>query len=442
MEMMMKKILLTLTLAGMLLPSSIGLSSTPTKKLLLALGRFVPSAIIGASIGHASASISRGTSSAASTASSLPSTPSAPFSEGQRNNFMIKASYFLATCIGCYLGVSIGNWLSKKFSNHNLLFAPLQLNYAVPTTRLEDLVGDKPKELVSTLKMLENSEKYKKMGIHVPKGILFYGPPGNGKTEYARAIANKLNAKFFECGSELMGSFYGESPLKIRELFRKARDARRPQVNNNYSIEAVIFIDEIDSIASNRNNLSQRDAGAFLTQTTNALLEELTKENENKNILFIAATNHKDKIDPSLLRPGRIDKIIEIKNPSKESRKAILKHYACKHALAYEIDDEVLFKVEREKLKKGYSKQHNLIRILIDFDALARDTEGFSPAEIKELCHKAAVMAVDSDKTEVTQEDFDAAIRLMRPTKMPEVYVQGAADIKQAAEAGPHGIHG
>ena len=217
-------------------------------------------------------------------------------------------------------------YVSRMILNHvinkeeKIKTEPKEMLSRVPSTKLEDLLGERPTELEAVIRMLEKPTAYKAMGISLPTGILFYGPAGTGKTEYARAIANKLKANFFESGSALIGSHYGATSSNIQQLFGEARTSVKDISQSDHSIHAVIFIDEIDSIGSNRNNNPSQSA-VYLAQSTNTLLEELTKHKQNKNILFIGATNHKDKLDPSLIRPGRLDKLIEIKKPNTSSRK-------------------------------------------------------------------------------------------------------------------------
>ncbi|MDO8627973.1 MAG: AAA family ATPase, partial [Candidatus Diapherotrites archaeon] len=160
---------------------------------------------------------------------------------------------------------------------------------------------------------LTNPEAYKKMGIKPSKGVLLYGPPGTGKTLLAKAVATESEANFISIkGPELLSKFVGESERGVRKIFRRAR-----QVS-----PVIIFFDEIDSIASSRGRSS--DSGVN-ERVVAQLLTEIDGIEEMKDVFIIAATNRPDLVDPALLRPGRIDKLIEVKAPDEKGRNEILK---------------------------------------------------------------------------------------------------------------------
>ena len=200
---------------------------------------------------------------------------------------------------------------------------------------------------------LKNPEIFKEVGVKPPKGILLYGPPGTGKTLLAKAVASEADANFIYIkGPELVSKWVGESEKRIREIFKKARQVA----------PSVIFFDEFDSISKVR--------GSSLTDATermvNQLLTELDGIEELENVVVIAATNRPDLIDPSLLRPGRIDLKIEIPVPSEKSRAEI-------------------FKVHTRRMP--LSKNINL-------NDYVKKTEGWTGAEIANLCREAGMNAI------------------------------------------------
>lgn len=188
------------------------------------------------------------------------------------------------------------------------------------------------------------------------KGVLFYGPPGCGKTLLAKAIANECQTNFISVkGPELLTMWFGESEANVREIFDKSRQ----------SAPCVLFFDELDSIATQRGN-SVGDAGGAADRVLNQLLTEMDGMTAKKTVFIIGATNRPDIIDPALLRPGRLDQLIFIPLPDENSRLQIFK--AC--------------------LRKSPVSRD------IDLSALARHTLGFSGADITEICQRACKYAI------------------------------------------------
>ncbi len=223
---------------------------------------------------------------------------------------------------------------------------------------------------------IKNPEAFEKMGIRPVKGILLVGAPGTGKTLLARAVATERESNFISIkGPELLSKFVGESEKATREIFRKARQAS----------PCIIFIDEIDSIAG------VRDGGrgdSFVTERiVDTLLTELDGLQEMKSVVVLAATNRPDMIDPALLRPGRFDKIIEIPMPDDETRKAIFAVHT-----------------KRMPLEKN-----------IKLDDLAKISEGYTGAEIENVCREAGMNAIRLSRTMVTKEDFAFAFQEVKP---------------------------
>ncbi|RZC75480.1 hypothetical protein C5167_050972 [Papaver somniferum] len=232
----------------------------------------------------------------------------------------------------------------------------------VPNVTWEDIGGldTVKRELQETVQYpVEHPEKFEKFGMSPSKGVLLYGPPGGGKTLLAKAIANECQANFISVkGPELLTMWFGESEANVREIFDKARQ----------SSPCVLFFDELDSIATQRGS-SVGDAGGAADRVLNQLLTEMDGMNEKKRVFIIGATNRPDIIDPALLRPGRLDQLIYIPLPDEASRVQIFK--SC--------------------LRKSPVSQH------VDLQVLAKHTEGFSGADITEICQRACKYAIRED---------------------------------------------
>ena len=247
---------------------------------------------------------------------------------------------------------------------------------------------------------LRYPELFQRLGVDPPKGVLLHGPPGTGKTRLAKAVANESHAEFFHiAGPEIMGSAYGESEKRLRELFEAA----------NKAAPSIIFIDEIDSIAPKRGQV-QGEAEKRLVAQLLTLMDGLEKR---ANLIIIAATNRPDAIDEALRRPGRFAREIVIGVPDERGRREILGI----HTRGMPLGDRV------------------------DLAELARTTYGFVGADLAALTREAAIEAVRRimprlnleertvppevlDELSVTREDFLAAIKRVQPSAMREVMVQ------------------
>jgi len=229
----------------------------------------------------------------------------------------------------------------------------------VPNTTWDDIGGLEGvkrdlKELVQY--PVEHPEKFEKFGMSPSKGVLFYGPPGCGKTLMAKAVANECQANFISVkGPELLTMWFGESEANVRDVFEKARQAA----------PCVLFFDELDSIAQQRGG-SSGDGGGAADRVMNQLLTEMDGVGAKKNVFIIGATNRPDIIDTALMRPGRLDQLIYIPMPDFESRLSIL----------------------RATLRKSPISKD------VDLSYMASQTDKFTGADLTEICQTACKMAI------------------------------------------------
>lgn len=229
----------------------------------------------------------------------------------------------------------------------------------VPNVKWEDIGGlEEVKKNLQEMILypIEHPDKFHKFGMTPSKGVLFYGPPGCGKTLLAKAVASECSANFVSIkGPELLTMWFGESEANVREVFDKARAAS----------PCVLFFDELDSIGTARGS-SMGDAGGAGDRVMNQLLTEMDGVNAKKSLFFIGATNRPDILDEALIRPGRLDQLIYIPLPDEASRYSILKAGLRKTPVAEDVDLHYLSKI----------------------------TEGFSGADLAELSQRASKAAV------------------------------------------------
>jgi cell division protease FtsH len=224
-------------------------------------------------------------------------------------------------------------------------------------------------ELVDFIK---NPEKYAKYGARLPRGVIFYGSPGTGKTLMAKAVAGEAGVPFFAVsGSDFVQVYVGVGASRIRDLFKKARDYGK----------CVIFIDEIDALGKKRDGGVDGGGNDERDQTLNALLSEMSGFNDNEGIVVIAATNRLDILDEALLRPGRFDRHIEIELPDIKSRLKILELHA-----------------KNKPLDKS-----------VDLEKVAQQTVYFSGAKLENLLNEAAIIAAKRSSGSIKEEDLDKA---------------------------------
>ena len=274
---------------------------------------------------------------------------------------------------------------------------------SVPRITYDELGGLKS-EVQKIREMVElpmrHPELFDKIGVEAPKGVLLYGPPGTGKTLLAKAVAGETNAHFISLsGPEIMGKHYGESEERIREIFTQAEE----------NSPSIIFIDEIDSIAPKRDEVS----GELEKRIVSQLLTLMDGMKSRGKVVVIAATNRPDSIDPALRRPGRFDREVEIGIPDDEGRFDILSI----HTRGMPIDKKVNLK------------------------QISKTTHGFVGADLEVLSKEAAMRSLrrilpeidlDEDKIsseilqkiEITSDDFREALKEVRPSALREVQVQ------------------
>ena len=238
----------------------------------------------------------------------------------------------------------------------------------------DDVAGaeEEKEELAEIVEFLKNPQKFTELGARIPKGIILVGPPGNGKTLFARAVAGEARVPFFSItGSDFVELYVGVGASRVRDLFDQAKKVA----------PSIIFIDEIDAVGR------QRGAGLGgghdeREQTLNQLLVEMDGFSKNEGVIIIAATNRPDVLDPALLRPGRFDRQIVINLPDVKGREGILKL----HARNKKLDDDV------------------------KLDIIAKTTAGFSGADLENVLNEAALLAARNGKHSISMEDIERSI--------------------------------
>ncbi|XP_050365345.1 26S proteasome regulatory subunit S10B homolog B-like [Argentina anserina] len=244
-------------------------------------------------------------------------------------------------------------------------------------------LSDQIRDLRESIELpLMNPELFLRVGIKPPKGVLLYGPPGTGKTLLARAIASNIDANFLKVvSSAIVDKYIGESARMIREMFNYARDHQ----------PCIIFMDEIDAIGGAR--LSEgTSSDREVQRTLMELLNQLDGFDQLGKVKIIMATNRPDTLDSALLRPGRLDRKIEIPLPNEQSRMEILKIHVA-----------------------GIAKHGE-----IDYEAIVRLAEGFNGADLRNICTEAGMFAIRAERDYVVQEDFMKAVRKLNDAKKLE----------------------
>jgi transitional endoplasmic reticulum ATPase len=284
----------------------------------------------------------------------------------------------------------------------------------VPQVSYEDIGGltDEIKKVREMIELpLRHPEIFEKLGIEAPKGVLLYGPPGTGKTLLAKAVANESNAHFISIsGPEIMSKFYGESEARLREIFKEARE----------KAPSIVFVDEIDSIAPKREEVT----GEVERRVVSQMLSLMDGLEARGKVIVISATNRPNAIDPALRRPGRFDREIEIKVPDKKGRADILNIHTRNMPLA---DD-------------------------VDIKQVAGISHGYVGADLEYLCKEAAMKCLRRllpeinlddekippetlDKLIVNNDDYKKALIEVTPSGMREVFIENP-DVKWSEVGG------
>ena len=266
-----------------------------------------------------------------------------------------------------------------------------------------DDVGGLDEELRRIREMIElplkHPELFERLGIGAPKGVLLYGPPGTGKTLMAEAVANESGAALFSVrGPEIIGQYYGQSEERLREIFKEAAE----------NAPSIVFLDEIDSIAPNRNDVY----GEVERRVVAQLLTLMDGLDDRGNVIVIGATNREDSIDPALRRPGRFDREIEIGIPGRKSRADILSVHLRDMPLTPDVTPEKL-----ASLTQGF--------VGADLAALCREAAmNCLSSRMNELDLDKAVPAEILESMKVSMDDFTAALGDVEPSGMREVLVE------------------
>jgi transitional endoplasmic reticulum ATPase len=232
--------------------------------------------------------------------------------------------------------------------------------------------------------LIEDPESARRYGVEPPTGLLLAGPPGTGKTTVAKVLAAQAHASFYPiAGADVMSKWVGESERNIRQLFERARENR----------PSIVFIDEIDAIAGKRGGIETQHS------SVNQLLAEIDGVSGQRGVFVIGATNRPDQLDPALLRGGRLSRTIVLGLPDEAGRLAILRLHTAR-----------------------------MPTVAVDLEQLARETEGFSPADLKSLAQEAALAAMTRSGSQdaaasVTQEDFEEGLRRLRRDAPAESFV-------------------
>jgi transitional endoplasmic reticulum ATPase len=273
----------------------------------------------------------------------------------------------------------------------------------IPRVNYED-IGGLRNEIQKVREMIElpmrHPEIFDRIGIEAPRGVLLFGPPGTGKTLLAKAVANETNANFYSIGGpEIMSKFYGESEERLRDTFKQAQE----------NAPSIIFIDEIDSIAPKREEVS----GDVEKRVVSQLLTLMDGLESRGKVVVIGATNRPDALDPALRRPGRFDREIEIGIPDQNGRLEILEI----HTRGMPLTEDV------------------------HLNAIAKRTHGFVGADLEAVCREAAMRSLRNvlpeinleetkipietlNKIKITPNDFENSLKDVQPSALREVYVQ------------------
>lgn len=331
--------------------------------------------------------------------------------DSEKQNFIVN----LIIGIAPYLFLAVGmvfliRMMSNTAGGNNKAFefgnsrAKLEKNNK---TRFTDVAGaeEEKEELEELVEFLKNPRRFASMGARIPKGVLLEGPPGTGKTLLAKAVSGEANVPYYSIsGSEFVEMFVGVGAGRVRDMFKEAKK----------NAPCIIFIDEIDAVGRQRGT-GMGGGHDEREQTLNQLLVEMDGFSGHEGIIILAATNRADVLDPALLRPGRFDRTIQVSNPDKAARSAILKVHARNKRFASDVN----------------------------FDNIAQRTPGFSGAELENVLNEAALLAVRANHDVITMDDIDEAVDRVigGPAKKSRKYTEKERRLVAYHESG-HAIIG
>lgn len=296
----------------------------------------------------------------------------------------------------------MGNTIGSE-TNRTLSFGKIKKNTDEKSDKtFDDVAGceEEKAELEELVDFLKQPEKYTELGARIPKGVLLVGPPGTGKTLLAKAVAGEAGAPFLSIsGSDFVEMYVGVGASRVRDLFEQAKK----------KAPAIVFIDEIDAVGRHRGT-GMGGGNDEREQTLNQLLVEMDGFGTNSGVIVMAATNRPDVLDPALLRPGRFDRQITVNRPDVQGREDILKVHSKDKPLGPDVD-----------LKE-----------------IAKDTIGFTGADLENLMNEAALLAVRNGRKAITAQDIiDATSRVELGTeKKSHKYTEKAKKLTAFHEAG------
>ena len=315
--------------------------------------------------------------------------------------------FILLNILPIVLLVGVGFWFfSKQMSSAGKSMdfgkSRARLNNDKNKVTFKDVAGlkEEKEEVKELIDFLKNPKRFQKLGARIPKGVLLVGPPGTGKTLLAKAVAGEANVPFYYIsGSDFVELFVGVGASRVRDMFKQAK----------HNAPCLIFIDEIDAVGRQRGT-GLGGGHDEREQTLNQLLTEMDGFGANEGIIIIAATNRADVLDPALLRPGRFDRQVTVNLPDVKGREEILEVHARNKILAPSVT-----------LKN-----------------LAKRTPGFSGADLENLLNEAALLAVRSNKEQITMKEVDEATDrvLMGPAKKSKKYTENERRMVAFHEAG------
>jgi len=274
-------------------------------------------------------------------------------------------------------------------------------------TTFDDVAGavEAKEELAEIVDFLKRPEKYRKMGAKIPKGVMLVGSPGTGKTLLARAVAGEANVPFFSIsGSEFVEMFVGVGASRVRDLFNKAKK----------NAPCLIFIDEIDAVGRHRG-AGMGGGHDEREQTLNQILTEMDGFQTGTNVIVIAATNRPDILDPALLRPGRFDRRVMVDVPDAKAREEILRVHS----------------------------RNKPIAKTVDFERIAKNTPGFTGADLENLMNEAAILTTKTNRKTIGIKEIEASIEkvLLGPERKSKVLNKAERKITAYHETG-HAVVG